>query len=44
MAVHDRYPHFLKDQRNFFEELITKDRGTYTSKEWKFSRCFEVKG
>lgn len=43
MPVQKRYPHFLKNQAKFFNELITEDWETYKSEEWDYSREFEVK-
>ena len=43
MSVQDRYPDFLKDQRQFFDELIVEDWDTYQSKEWDLARSFEIK-
>jgi 2-polyprenyl-3-methyl-5-hydroxy-6-metoxy-1,4-benzoquinol methylase len=42
MAIQDKYPTFLSDQRQFFDELITEDWDTYFSPEWDFTRTFEV--
>ncbi|MDD2891296.1 MAG: methyltransferase domain-containing protein [bacterium] len=42
MSVQEKYPYFLKDQRKFFDELITKDWHTYKSNDWDYSREFEV--
>jgi 2-polyprenyl-3-methyl-5-hydroxy-6-metoxy-1,4-benzoquinol methylase len=43
MAVQDRYLHYLGDQRQFFNELITEDWETYKSDDWNYTRSFEVK-
>lgn len=42
MAVHDKYKKFVKNQRRFFDELITEDWDDYTNKFWDFTRLFEV--
>lgn len=42
MPVHERHPHFVPDQRRFFDELITEDWNTYASADWDFVRRFEV--
>jgi len=42
VAVQDRYPEYLSDQRRVFDELITEDWNTYVSAEWDAVRRFEV--
>ena len=42
MPVQERYPHFLTDQKQFFDELITEDCESYKSNEWDYSRKFEI--
>ena len=42
MPVHLRYPNFLPDQRQFFDELITEDWDAYQSADWDAVRRFEV--
>jgi 2-polyprenyl-3-methyl-5-hydroxy-6-metoxy-1,4-benzoquinol methylase len=42
MPVHNRYVQFQSDQRQFFDELITEDWGTYKSQSWDHTRTFEV--
>ena len=42
MPVHKRYTSFEKDQRQFFDELITEDWDTYHSEAWDYTRTFEV--
>lgn len=42
MPVQSRYPHALKDQRQFFDELITEDWESYKSEAWDISRRSEV--
>src|SRR5882757_2544417 len=42
MSVHQRYPDFLSDQRQFFDELITEEWQTYFSEEWDATRRFEI--
>lgn len=37
-----RYPVFVEDQREFFDELITKDWATYQSTFWELTRQFEI--
>jgi len=43
MPVQERYPCFLKDQRRYFDELVTEDWESYKSAEWDYAREFEVK-
>ena len=43
MAVQSRYPTYLADQTQFFDELITEDRDTYLSEAWDASRRCEVR-
>ena len=40
--VQKRYPNYLPNQREFFDELITEDWDTYKSDEWDYTRRFEV--
>lgn len=42
MSVHSRYQHFVADQREFFDSLITEDWDTYFSADWDTSRRYEV--
>lgn len=42
MAVQDRYPKFLSDQRRVFDELIIEDWDTYTSADWDAVRQSEI--
>lgn len=42
MAVHERYPDYLSDQSQFFDELIVQEWDTYQSAEWDATRSFEV--
>jgi 2-polyprenyl-3-methyl-5-hydroxy-6-metoxy-1,4-benzoquinol methylase len=42
LSTQDRYPKFLDDQRQFFDEIITHDWRTYESPAWNISRGFEV--
>jgi 2-polyprenyl-3-methyl-5-hydroxy-6-metoxy-1,4-benzoquinol methylase len=42
MPVQSRYPHPLKDQRQFFDELITEDWESYKSDAWDVSRRSEI--
>ncbi len=42
MGVHDRYQEYLKDQRRFFDELITEEWHTYLSSDWDEFRRHEV--
>jgi len=42
MPVQSRYPNALKDQRQFFDELITEDWESYKSEAWDVSRRGEV--
>jgi len=41
--VQDRYSRFEEDQREFFNQLITKDWETYRSSDWDYVRDFEVR-
>lgn len=43
MPVQSRYPTPLRDQRQFFDELITEDWASYRSDAWDYTRRFEVK-
>lgn len=42
MGVHDRYREYRKDQREFFDALITEDWDTYSDPAWDAARRFEV--
>src|SRR5687767_441287 len=42
MRVHERYTHYHEDQRQFFDELITEEWGTYISADWDTVRRHEV--
>lgn len=42
MPVQDRYSHFVKDQKTFFDELITEDWDTYDIPAWDYTRTFEI--
>ncbi len=42
MSVHQRYPTFLSDQRQFFDELVTEEWSSYQSEDWDATRRFEV--
>jgi 2-polyprenyl-3-methyl-5-hydroxy-6-metoxy-1,4-benzoquinol methylase len=42
MPVHQRYTRFQKDQRQFFDELVTEDWEAYRSDAWDFTRKFEI--
>lgn len=42
MSVHNRYQHFVADQREFFDALITQDWGTYSSADWDSARRYEI--
>ncbi len=42
MPVQDRYPEYIEDQRQFFDEKITEEWGTYLSSDWDYSRTFEI--
>lgn len=42
MRVHDRYQHYQRDQRAFFDELITEEWDTYHSAEWDELRRYEI--
>jgi trans-aconitate methyltransferase len=42
MPAHERYRTFVKDQRDFFDALITEDWGTYFSPEWDETRRYEI--
>jgi cyclopropane fatty-acyl-phospholipid synthase-like methyltransferase len=42
MSVQGRYPDFQKDQRQFFDSLITEDWESYFSPEWDSMRNWEV--
>jgi 2-polyprenyl-3-methyl-5-hydroxy-6-metoxy-1,4-benzoquinol methylase len=41
-SAQEKYPDFLNDQRQFFDELITREWHTYQSPEWDKRRRFEV--
>lgn len=40
--VHERYPEVQKDQRAFFDALVTEEWDTYFSEEWDVVRRYEV--
>ncbi|WP_424627554.1 class I SAM-dependent methyltransferase [Bradyrhizobium sp. SYSU BS000235] len=42
MNAQEKYPHYVSDQREFFDTLITDDWETYKSDEWDYMRRFEV--
>jgi SAM-dependent methyltransferase len=42
MSVHSRYQQPLEDQRQFFDELITEEWGSYHNAAWDHTRRFEV--
>jgi SAM-dependent methyltransferase len=42
MRVHQRYPAYLSDQRQFFDELIAEEWDSYISADWDRSRRYEV--
>ena len=42
MAVQDRYPTFLENQREFFDALITEDWDSYASAAWDETRRYEI--
>jgi len=42
MAVYVRYPHFVKDQRQFFDELVTEDSHTYVSPDWDYVCRYQI--
>ena len=33
-STQEKYPEFLDDQRQFFDELITREWDTYQSPDW----------
>ncbi len=41
-STQEKYPEFLKDQRAFFDELITREWHTYHNPDWDLSRQYEV--
>jgi SAM-dependent methyltransferase len=41
-STQEKYPKFLADQRQFFDELITEEWTTYQNSDWDRSRRFEV--
>ena len=41
-STQEKYPDFLDDQREFFDELITREWETYQNPDWDRSRRFEV--
>ena len=41
-STQERYPEYLDDQRQFFDELITREWHTYQNSDWDKSRRFEV--
>lgn len=42
MRTQDKYPVFMKNQRQFFDELITSEWETYLNSAWNAARQFEV--
>jgi SAM-dependent methyltransferase len=42
LSAQEKFPEFLADQRQFFDELISKDWETYQSPAWDKSRRFEI--
>ncbi|MDO8680080.1 MAG: class I SAM-dependent methyltransferase [Acidobacteriota bacterium] len=42
MSVHSRYQEPLKDQRQFFDELITEEWDSYLNEAWDYTRRYEV--
>lgn len=43
-TTQEKYPTFLADQREFFDELITKEWETYINPDWDRTRRYEVDG
>jgi SAM-dependent methyltransferase len=41
-SAQEKYPTFLDDQRQFFDELITEEWDTYQSADWDRRRRFEI--
>lgn len=41
-STQEKYPQFLDDQRQFFDELITREWETYQSPGWDMRRRFEI--
>ena len=41
-STQEKYPDFLDDQRQFFDEMITEEWHTYDNPEWDKRRRFEV--
>jgi 2-polyprenyl-3-methyl-5-hydroxy-6-metoxy-1,4-benzoquinol methylase len=41
-STQEKYPEFLEDQRQFFDELITREWDTYQNRDWDEIRRFEV--
>jgi SAM-dependent methyltransferase len=41
-STQEKYPEFHEDQRQFFDELITRDWHTYQNSDWDRTRRFEV--
>ena len=41
-STQEKYPEFLDDQRQFFDELITREWDTYQSPDWDRRRRFEI--
>ena len=41
-STQEKYPTFLEDQRQFFDELITEEWDTYQSADWDRRRRLEV--
>ncbi len=42
ISTQDRHPSFLDDQRDFFDELITREWDTYKNSVWDATRKYEV--
>ena len=42
MTTHNKYKHYIEDQKKFFDELITMDWDTYHDKFWDYTRKFEA--
>ena len=42
ISVHQRYPDYLTDQRQFFDDLVTEEWENYHSTDWDATRRFEV--
>ena len=42
LSTHEKYPDFRDDQRQFFDELITREWDTYQNPDWDRTRRFEI--